>query len=284
MARSGSRSRLVPIAAVAALLCGCAVEHDEVQALRLSVCDVGQGLAQIVHRGGQGIACDIGTEESASLWRAAYREDDSPVLNALVVSHTDADHVGGLAGLDTAVGFSGLVYVSTVEDTGRVLQQSGPWAPRLRFRRVAAGDTIGGVPGVLLEVLWPPAVGAAAQTSPDRNRWSLVVRVSYGGCAAMLTGDIDTVALHALSSSHGSALACGVLVAPHHGSATGVDRVFYGFTRPDLVVVSCGEDNPYGHPSPLLIDLAFEMGITVHQTWREGGLRLQTQGYYWYNH
>jgi competence protein ComEC len=133
-------------------------------------------------------------------------------------------------------------------------------------------------------VLWPEAgdaAGCGSGGSPERNRCSIVARISYGDSRALLTGDIDTVALRALSAGLGFGLRCDMLIAPHHGSAGGVDRVFYGFAAPSTVVVSCGRDNPYGHPAQALLDLAFETAAEVHITWRDGTCRVETQGYYW---
>jgi len=266
-----------------ASLAGCSDEPADEAPLVLTVCDVGQGLAQLLHRDGTGIACDIGSPWSASQWHSAYRAEGSPVLAALAVSHSDTDHTGGLAFVDTTVAFSGAVYVTHFEDTARVLAQAGPWRPRLRFHRVGAGDTIAGVPGVHIDVLWPPQPGSSGVTpaNDDRNAVSMVLQAVFGQNRALITGDADTVALRAVSAAEALGLRSELVVAPHHGSASGVDRVFYGYACPDVIVVSCGKENPYGHPSELLVDLAFEMHVEMRMTWRDGSCRAESQGYHW---
>jgi competence protein ComEC len=41
---------------------------------------------------------------------------------------------------------------------------------------------------------------------------------------------------------------CEILKVAHHGSATGTTKAFLDATTPDIAVISCGENNPYGHP------------------------------------
>jgi len=40
-----------------------------------------------------------------------------------------------------------------------------------------------------------------------------------------------------------------LLKAPHHGSRDGLTPLWLNATKPQVVVVSCGVDNPYGHPN-----------------------------------
>jgi competence protein ComEC len=270
-------------AALAFALAACDSPVEPVQTFTLAVLDVGQGLSQAAIRDERAIMFDMGPLGESARWRDGYRGLGSPPIAAIVISHSDSDHVSGLAGLDTTAAFGGTLYISPLEDTARILAQSGAWASRVRFRRVAQGDTVGGLDGVRAECLWPPRVTGPALplSGEERNRYSLVFLLTHGACRALLTGDIDTVALDSLAFTYGWGLQAQILVAPHHGSAGGVHRVFYGYVRPSVVVISCSAHNSYGHPAAAVVDLIFEMGCEMLTTYGSGHLRAESQGCYW---
>jgi competence protein ComEC len=74
-----------------------------------------------------------------------------------------------------------------------------------------------------------------------------------------------------------------LLKVPHHGSRF-QDEEFLAATSARVAVVSAGEDNPYGHPAPELLDALAGSGMLVARTDTEGtvavvagddGLRVQ---------
>ena len=61
-----------------------------------------------------------------------------------------------------------------------------------------------------------------------------------------------------------------VLRVAHHGSDdAGLDRLL-DQTRPDLAVISVGEDNRFGHPTGATLDSLDEAGVRVLRTDRDG--------------
>jgi competence protein ComEC len=283
VARLRSKCSAAAGALCALIAIGCQTGADAPGELTIVVGDVGQGLAQIIAKDGVAVGCDMGPAGSGAAWSRAYRFVQKPILAGLIVSHTGADHVGGLGELDSLAAFSGIVYLSPLEDSTRILAQAGAWAGRLQWRRRCAGDTIGGLDGVRIDVLWPDTMvdREVPLDGVGRNRYSLVVRVVYGHTSALLTGDIDTVATKSLSATYAWGLRSQLVVAPHHGSAGSVDRVFYAYVSPENLAVSCGKDNGYGHPSESLIDVAFEVGMTLHISWQTGDIIARSQGHYW---
>jgi competence protein ComEC len=247
-----------------------------------TVVNVGQGLSQIGAVGAEAIAWDMGDTGAAPQWNSAYAHLGAPHLRTIVISHTHADHMGGLNRLGDSVGFSGLIVTGMLEDTALIRENCGSWKGKIRFRTIAQGDTIGGLSGVSVECIWPPRVLAFSAPIIDdyKNRYSLAFIVRFGSNAVLVTSDIDTLAERQLAASYGFSLMSDIVVVPHHGSAGSVDPVFYGYVNPSVAVISFGANNPYGHPAKNVLDLLFQMRVQLFETATEGTVSAATDGYY----
>lgn len=247
-----------------------------------TVVNVGQGLSQIGAVGPEAIVWDMGDTGAAPQWNSAYKGMQKPHLRAIVISHSHADHMGGLNRLGDSVGFSGLIITSLLEDTALIRENCGSWREKIRFRTIAQGDTIGGLNGVSVECIWPPrGLAIRAPVVDDyKNSYSLCFIVRYGSTAVIITSDIDTLAERQLAVSYGFSLMSDIIVVPHHGSAGSVDPVFYGFVNPSAAVLSFGAGNPYGHPAKNVLDLLFQMRVQLFETATEGTVSAATDGYF----
>ena len=247
-----------------------------------TVVNVGQGLSQIGAVGSEAIAWDMGDTGATQQWNSAYAGMHEPHLRAIVVSHSHADHMGGLNTLGDSIGFSGLIITGMLEDTALIRENCGSWREKIRFRTIAQGDTIGALDGVSVECIWPPrdlAIGAPV-IDDYKNRYSLCFIVRYGSNAVLITSDIDTLAERELASRYGFSLMSDIIVVPHHGSSGSVDPVFYGYVNPSDAVISYGADNPYGHPAQNVLDLLFQMHVQLYETAMKGTVSAVTDGYY----
>jgi len=69
-----------------------------------------------------------------------------------------------------------------------------------------------------------------------------------------------------------------VLKAGHHGSAASTSADFLAAVRPRLVLVSAGEGNTYGFPSPAVLARAGAAGAQVLRTDRDGAVEIRSDG------
>jgi competence protein ComEC len=260
----------------------------------LAALDVGQALSQVAIAGSSALLFDAGRDVdsmggadtvygSSSQWLKQMRRAQVPFISSIVISHSHADHLANASALDSTASFSGIVVASPYEDTAAIRNAFGAWQSRISFALKRQGDTVGGLPGVRVDCLWPPDTVFAVLPLPDslRNRFSLVFRISAGSTAALITSDIDTVAESSLARTYGWGLESGMLVAPHHGSAGSVGDVFFGYVNPQFVIVSCGRDNSYGHPSSALYAICFRMQSRLLATFELGGIQAFSNGEYW---
>ncbi|MDK3256806.1 ComEC/Rec2 family competence protein [Blastococcus capsensis] len=233
----------------------------------LVACDVGQGDALVLPVGaGRGILVDAGPDVAAvdrCLDRLGIEE-----LPLVLLSHLDADHVGGLAGALTG---------RTVgEVAGGTLPPSDDRAPAVDELVRQAGSTravlVPGdrrtVSGVVVDVLSPDPRRATA--TAESNDLSLVVRVTVRGLRLLLTGDLGADSETRLRRD-GVDLRADVLKVPHHGSGD-ADPAFLAATGARIALISVAADNSYGHPAPRLLGWLAGAGMRVHRTDREGDL------------
>jgi competence protein ComEC len=111
-----------------------------------------------------------------------------------------------------------------------------------------------------------------------RNDDSVVLEVRFGDVSFVLPGDVGAeveaeIARLIPPARH------RVLKAAHHGSATSTSDVWLDALRPEVVVISCGRDNRYGHPAPAVLARLRSRGIEVRRTDLEGQIVIETDGY-----
>jgi competence protein ComEC len=269
----------------AVLACSPLLPKEGSDEFAFTVVDVGQGLSQVARRQGQTVVWDLGPPEAAARWRAWYTAAGSPPIAAIVISHRDLDHRGGLRELPESLDFSGLVITSVFEDTALMRAEAGCWATRLRFRTIHQGDTLAFLPEVTIECLWPPVDPADELTRDSTlavNRLSVCCALRYRTTSALITSDIDSIAARGIYRRYGIALHSEILVLPHHGSRGSLEPVFYGYASPSVAIISCGRDNAYGHPAQEVVKfLSMQLGVTLFDTRYAGTLTFRSNGEYW---
>lgn len=217
---------------------GGGAEAGPPRGLRVEVLDVGQGDAILFRPAGAPAVLIDGGPPGEGLERqleAAGVES----LGAVIATHDQSDHVGGIEELLGAMPVERLVYARL----GRELVAQAA-AVGARPVRVAAGRELRS--GRLrLRVLWPPTE-LLAETAPlaDPNQLALVIEARWRDFTMLLTADAEAESVPIEPGP------VDVLKVAHHGSEdTGLGALL-DQTRPQLAVISVGSDNPYGHPAP----------------------------------
>lgn len=243
----------------------------------LLAADVGQGQAVLVRTARHALLYDAGpryTSESDAGERVLV-----PLLrglgvhvDALLLSHRDADHAGGAPAVMAA--HPRAVLLSSL-DPGHELR-AGRQALRCEAGQSWEWD------GVRFDILHPRAVdyGLIAGRTPRANTLSCVLRVraaTTGSGArpqtALLVGDIERMQelrLAAQAAQEPDWLAADLLLVPHHGSKTSSSEVFLDAVAPRIALVQAGYRNRYGHPAPEVLTRYGARGITVYDSPRCG--------------
>ena len=211
---------------------------------RVTVLDVGQGLAVHVQTATHDLLYDTGPAFSADansgerILLPYLRAAGVRHLQALVVTHQDNDHAGGAEAVLDGIPVDEVR--SSLPENHPVRLIAGP-----RDTPCAAGQAWEW-DGVRFDMLHPEA-GAGARKTNDQ---ACVLRVEAAGRRLLLTSDIEAVSEARLLQRDAAALASDVLVVPHHGSRTSSTPAFVAATAPRWVVFPVGYRNRFRHPSP----------------------------------
>ena len=233
--------------------------------------DVGQGMALLVETQHHRLLYDTGPQYSPGASGATrvilpyLRGRGIKSLDALVVSHSDLDHVGGAADLLQTVKVNTLM--SSLAPNHALLRQAG------NHQQCASGQSWRW-DGIDFEMLGPDPA-SYANPGLKANARSCVLRIRAGGRAILLAGDIEAAQEAALLKTGAERLRADVLLAPHHGSGTSSSASFLQAVAPTLGIFQVGHRNRYRHPKKEVYARYAEMGIERMRTDQRGAITLQ---------
>jgi competence protein ComEC len=260
----------------------CAWCHERLwrDSLRVRFLDVGQGDAAVVEAAGGKVLVidgggfargtfDVGERVVAPyLWSRKIARVD-----AIVASHGDWDHQGGLHFVASAFAPRQLWTVKLSAERKRLaaLEKIATDAGAV-VRPLAAGDIVSLGDDLQVECLNPPDVG-----EPSANDSSLVLRIRFGGTTLLFTGDVESSAETMIAGADATEPVT-VMKVPHHGSGTSSGDRLLGWTAPRLAVISLAAGNHYGFPSSEVLRRYRRIGAGILRTDVDGSVWFESDG------
>ena len=250
---------------VAALL----ITQSPRKGFSLNVLDVGHGLCvAVLTDDGKTLVYDCGGGSgrfaadrlSALLWQNGRRR-----IDALVLSHPDRDHTGGVTALLERFAVERVLvgpgFARDERTVPLLVEQGTPCEIVHGTTRLAVGDTtfeIGGPEGDVREL--------------SDNDTSLWLAFTYGDQRFLVLGDQERRGIEMLLAERPGT--CDVLVLPHHGRDAEMMRALLEATRPRIALASTS-----GGPHPFTRALLDERRIDVHPTSDAGTLRVEVRNH-----
>jgi len=245
---------ILPLLVVAILVWSVALTMPD-DKLHVGFLDVGQGDAILIQTpNGQDILIDGGPDpQKINLELSKKLPFWDRTIDLMVCTQPQADHVTGLVEvlqrykvkqvLEPGVPYDSAIY----QEWLRLVEDKG-----IEYNIARAGQEIDLGSGIKLEVLNPPE-GLFEETSHDVDNNGVVLRLTWGRVSFLFTADIREEAEFELIRQRAN-LRSTVLKVAHHGSETSTSQQFLAAVDPEVTVISVGADNPFGHPSPEVME------------------------------
>ncbi len=244
--------------------------------LRLDFIDVGQGDSTLIESpGGKFMLIDTGTNQSSRKMCDYLESRGVSEIEYLIFTHPHEDHIGG--GVSAVENFSvknvlmtkksanSATYERLIDALLLIKEQNGTKITAPAVSDVYEFD------GAEFEIL------SADGDNDDSNNSSIVLRLTYGDCSFMFTGDAEKKIEKNIISS-GKDISCVLLKCGHHGSSTSNCEEFIKAVYPSAAVISCGLDNSYGHPHTETISRLNDIGARIFRTDELGDIVFECDG------
>lgn len=229
--------------------------------VRFTILDVGQGQCLLMQSKGRVYVVDCGgdsDERTADLAAETLLSQGYSHVDGLILTHLDRDHAGGAEYLLSRIPADFLILPRITEDIA---------IPDNTQVISAAQDFVISDGTSTVTVFAPVFHG-------EENEMSLCVLFDTEKCDILITGDRNAFGERSLLR-HTHIPDVDVLIAGHHGSKYSNCEELLAAVKPEIVCISVGGDNPYGHPAAETLERFADYGCTVYRTDQQGTITIR---------
>ncbi len=234
--------------------------------------DCGQGDSILLRSENETMLIDASNNKDGEAIVSYLKNQGIKKLDYVVGTHPDADHIGGLDTVINSLSI-GKVYMpkkqnntKTFEDVLTAIKNKGL---KISSPKPGTEITLGDVKLTIL--------GPINYYDDDNNNNSIVIRAVHGQNSFLFMGDAELQEETDLIDA-GVNLNATVLKVGHHGSSSSTSRYFLDKVNPKYAVISCGEDNKYGHPHKETLTYLEMFNTKVYRTDLEKTIIMKSDG------
>ena len=238
--------------------------------------DVGQGDCTLLISDGVTMLIDCGYAVKSGRVTSYISSLGISRLDYVIGTHPHSDHMGGMADIISSFEVGEVIiphlrdedvpttvfferFLDSIDSTGTALTEAE------LYRRIELGETE-------CEIIAPVV------TEPgDLNSYSVGILARHGQNTFIFTGDAERESEAAMVGS-GHLTHITVCKAGHHGSYTSCTEEFLAEITPDIVVISCGDENTYGHPHDVLMQRLHWYTDEIYRTDTDGTIVVTSDG------
>lgn len=226
--------------------------------------DVGQGDCTLVASNGKYLLIDAGENGHETDVLNYLRSMNIEKLDYVIATHQHSDHIGGLPEVLEEFETDNIIMPRLTEAQ---TPTNSTYTAFLKAVKASGAKVISAKPGLTyalgeasFEILGP-----VTNDCEDINSMSAVTKITYGETSFLVTGDAEKDEELEIIDN-GADLDCDVLRVGHHGSYTSSCKDFLDAVTPEICVISCGENNDYGHPHDVVVDRLEKYTDDIYRT------------------
>lgn len=233
--------------------------------------DVGQGDCILAECDGAFMLIDAGNNNQGTRIQNYLNKQGVKKLEYAIGTHPDADHIGGLDVILYKFDCETVMMPDVSKDTAAYRDVLDTMKQR-RYKNTVPepGDSFK-LGSAVCTVLAP------SESYEDVNDNSIVLLMEHGENSFLFMGDAGTEEEADILHS-GANVEADVLKVGHHGSRYSSSKEFLEAVSPDYAVISCGEDNSYGHPHAETLNNLRAMGVKVFRSDEQGTIVAVSDG------
>ena len=240
--------------------------------LEIHYLDVGQGDATLILCDGHAMLIDAGDNDQGTAVQSYLESQGVTTLDYVIGTHPDADHIGGLDVVLYKFDCKTVIMPDFEKDT-RTYDDVVQTMKQKRYKNTLPEvGTVYELGSAVFTIVAPNG-----EYGDNANDYSVGILLQHGENRFLFTGDAEE-ASEADMLENGIDLKADVFKAAHHGSRTANTEEFLQRVEPDYAVISCGEDNSYGHPHGEVMNRLRAMGTSVFRTDEQGTIVAYSDG------
>ena len=257
-------------------LCSCNISFDNVittpkGTLAVHFLDIGQGDSIFIELpNSQTMLVDAGENYYGEgiinyIYDCGYEK-----LDYLVATHPHSDHIGSMSYIVRHMDIDAVYMpkVSTATKTYENLLDSIS-KKGLKIKTAIAGTRILDIDELEIVILAPVEI-----YEDDLNNCSVILKITYKDRSFLLTGDAEKKEFEDVYLD----MSADVLKVAHHGSSTSTTEEILEKIKPEIAVISLGEDNEYGHPHKSTLKLLNNIECDIYRTDEDKTVKISTDG------
>lgn len=236
--------------------------------------DVGQGDAELIQVNGMTVLIDAGPRSGADKVVEHLKQHNIKTIDVAIATHSHEDHIGGFPKVfeefnvtryfQADSGHSTQIYNKTVQ----AIKEEGIASEKIDdSTRIDLGR------GSYIDVL-----DDGTYNGDNLNDYSPVLHVVHGETSMLISGDAEKDVEERVLAMNKNIPDVQVMKAAHHGSDTSNSEEFVSKLDPELVLVSCGANNKYGHPHTIFQRTLNKLKIPFLRTDQDGTIELISNG------
>lgn len=243
--------------------------------MALHYIDVGQGDCTLLQTTCGSVLIDCGEKEYGDDVVAYLDSQGIDELEYFIITHPDSDHMGCAYYVLENVKVNNFI-INGMEKTASFFEKALDIIEQKNISsEIALPGDIYIIGALHIEILGPRVDDIGDLESNDS---SLIIYATYGSRAFLFSGDAEKRGEELLLKYDSNSIDCDIFSAGHHGAKTSNSLALLQAATPEYVIVSCGKNNSYGHPTAEAMNNFSKVGATIYRTDELGTIVFITDG------